>query len=912
MGAGLDFGGYRGGGRTDVSLGGYPRGVTGLTRIAVRTGLVAVLLVAVLLVAGLVTVRRPLPSYAADVAVPGLDGPVTIKRDEQGVPQIYADDPADLFYAQGYVHAQDRFFQMDVRRHITAGRLSELVGADETALAADTVVRTLGWRQVAEAELPLLNPQTRNYLQSYADGVNAYISSRSPGELSVGYVVLGTQVDLGRVDPWTPVDSLAWLKAMAWDLRSNYDDELGRALAYATVGNVDQVNLLYPPYPTSMNAPITTGTSGASLQGALTAAAAGPGTAPAERPSGQAEAPAPPAPFGLADPEAESALAAVSTALAAVPETLGRGEGVGSNAWVVGGQFTESGEPLLAADPHLEATMPSVWYQAGLHCNEVSAACPFEVAGFTFAGMPGVIIGHNASIAWGMANLAPDVTDFFLERTRGDTALLDGQWLPLTTRTEKIRVAGSDDVTVTVRSSSHGPLLSDVLSILRRLGEKAPAPENVDRGEGFDVALSWTALTPGRTADAIFAINSAADWDQFRAALTLFDAPAQNVLYADTAGHIGYQAAGRVPIRPAGSGLGQADGTWPRLGWESAWNWTGIVGFDALPSVYDPPEGFIVAANQQAQAGSGLSADWDYGYRAQRIRSLILAKTEGAGKLTTAEMSEIQLDTYNYFAAQLLVPTLLATPATDEASKARMEFTNEATRLLIHWDGTQGADSAAAAYYNAVWSNLLLRTFGDQLPQAVQPDGGSRWFEVMRGLLQQPNNPWWDDATTPTVIESRDQILSSVLVDARLELTASLGKDPKRWRWGDLHRLTARQQPLGAPSSPAVVQWLVNGDRLPVGGSNSTVNVGSWSPANGDYEVSKISSMRMVVDLADVDASTWVDFTGVSGHPWSSHFGDQTETWLEGGSYRWAFTDDAIDGSTVNTMKLTPAPATDN
>jgi penicillin amidase len=892
--------------------------VTGLTRIALRTGLVAVLLVAVLLVAGLVTVRRPLPSYAAEVSVPGLAGPVTIKRDEQGVPQIYADDPADLFYAQGYVHAQDRFFQMDVRRHITAGRVSELVGANETALAADKVVRTLGWRQVAEAELPLLNPQTRNYLQSYADGVNAYISSRSPGELSVGYVVLGTQVDLARIDPWTPVDSLAWLKAMAWDLRSNYDDELGRALAYGTVGNVDQVNLLYPPYPTSMNAPITpiTQTSPAALSAALAAAAADSTATPAHpEPAPDRDAagtPAPPAQFGPADLlAAETSLQAVSKVLAAVPETLGRGEGAGSNAWVVGGQLTESGEPLLAADPHLEATMPSVWYQAGLHCNEVSAACPFEVAGFTFAGMPGVIIGHNASISWGMANLAPDVTDFFLERTRGQTALLDGQWLPLVTRRETIKVAGSDPVTITVRSTSHGPLLSDVLSTLDRVGAQSPAPEGVDRGEGFDVALSWTALTPGRTADAIFAVNSAVDWEQFRAALALFDAPAQNVVFADTAGHIGYQAAGRVPTRPAGAGLGQADGTWPRPGWDSSWNWTGVVDFGSLPSVFDPPEGFIVAANQQAQVGSGLTADWDYGYRAQRIRSLILTKTEDGGKLTTADMGEIQLDTYNYFAAQLLVPTLLSTPVTDEASRARMEFTNEATRLLIDWDGTQEADSAAAAYYNAVWSNLLLRTFGDQLPQSVQPDGGSRWFEVMRGLLQQPNNPWWDDATTPTVIESRDQILSSVLVDARLELTASLGKDPKRWRWGDLHQLTARQQPLGAPSSPTVVQWLFNSDPLPAGGSNSTVNVGSWSPAIGSYDVTKISSMRMVVDLGELDASTWVDFTGVSGHPWSSHFGDQTETWLEGGSYQWSFTDDAIDATTVNTMKLSPQTTND-
>jgi len=613
------------------------------------------------------------------------------------------------------------------------------------------------------------------------------------------------------------------------------------------------------------------------------------------------------------------ALEAAAAAMDAVPQLLGSGDGVGSNSWVVSGEHTESGLPLLANDPHLMAGTPSAWYQVGLHCTEVSEACPFDVAGFSFAGSPGVVIGHNASIAWGLTNLGADVTDFFLEAVAGDTYLRDGVQVPILERTEVIEVAGGEPEEITVRSTVHGPIVSDVMPTEARLGS-TPVPEGSPLSGGYEVALSWTALTPGRTMDATFALNRAQTWEEFRAAAGLLEVPAQNLVYADVEGRIGYQAPGKIPVR-SGPGLGQQDGTFPRLGWDSSWDWTGFIPFEQLPSVLDPPDGFIVAANQ-AVTGAGypfvITRDWDHGYRAQRIRDQLTVMTANDGEVTAADMAELQLDTRNGF-AETLVPYLLSTPLTDESvvDPSDREFTEEARDLLGDpggptWDYEQAADSPAAAYYNAVWSNLLRLTFADQLPDAIRPDGGARWFEAVQALLTQERSPWWDSASTPSIVETRDQILGQALVDARLELTASLGKDPQSWEWGKLHRLQLRHAVLGGDTIPGPVRALFNEGPLEMGGGTAIVNATGWNAAVDQfYGVTAVPSMRMVVDLADLDASTWVDLTGVSGHPWSSHYGDQTEPWAAGEQLAWPFSAEAVERAGEDELVLLPRPTGD-
>lgn len=835
-----------------------------------------------------VLVRRPLPTTSGELSVAGLSAPVTVHRDAQGVPDIYASTAADLFMAQGYVQAQDRFFEMDYRRHVTAGRLSELVGEDADALEADKVIRTFGWRQVAEQEWDLLDADTKNYLQAYADGVNAYLAERSTSQVAVEYSVLGLQVSVEDPERWDPVDSLAWLKAMAWDLRGNYDDELARAQSLVTVRDVARVDELFPAYPDTVNAPI------------LTAEAAAANSAPA--PSGEGAGTSSET-LDLTSPAVAGAVDSAARAVSAVPVLVGRGAGIGSNSWVVSGEHTASGSPMLANDPHLGLAAPSIWAQVGLHCDTVGDACPFDVSGFSFAGFPGVIIGHNPQLAWGITNLGADVTDFFVERTQDDTYQVDGAWDPMETRTEVIEVAGADDVTLEVRSTGHGPIISDVLDVDAVSGTPTEVVDGVLRAGsgGYEVALGWTALTPGRTADAIFAMNTAADSDDIAEAARLFEVPSQNIVFATTDGHIGYQAPGSIPVRATVEGAMPSDGTWPRPGWDSAYDWQGTVDPATMPSVLDPAEGFIVAANQAvAPAGAGpyLTSDWDYGFRSQRIRTLIEEQVAAGTPFTVDDMQRIQGDTDNPY-ARLLVPVLLE-------QDLPTGFDRGGQDLLRDWDLRQDADSAAAAYFSAVWTELLELTFDDELSEEAASDGSDRWLEVVRTRLDDPMSPWWDDRRTANVVETRDEILEQALVKARAELTVRLGSDPSAWRWGSLHTLDLEHPVLGGDSVPGIVRGFVNPPSLEMSGGAAIVNATSWDASTGSFAVTSGPSMRAVVDLGDLDASTWVVVTGTSGHPASSHYEDQLSTWAAGDSYTWRSTRAAVEAASEDELTLTP------
>jgi len=846
---------------------------------ALRTALVvvvAVLVVAIVAVVGAVGVvlRGPLPQTSGTVDVAGLTGEVTVTRNAQGVPTIAAGTPHDLFLTQGYVDAQDRFFQMDYRRHVTAGRLSELVGADADALAADKVVRTLGWRRVAEQEWPLLAQGTRDALQAYADGVNAYLDGRSSGDLAMEYTVLGLRVDVAQPEAWDPVDSLAWLKAMAWDLRANYDDELGRALAYTSLRDVQRVDELFPAYPEELNAPILATAEDAGVATTSTANA-----------------------LPLGDTGLLSALAAAAHVLSAVPQLVGTSDAVGSNSWVVAGKYTASGSPMLANDPHLSLSAPGIWSQVGLRCAPVSAGCPYDVAGFSFAGMPGVIIGHNADLAWGLTNLGADVSDFFVERIVGDTQMVDGARVPLTVRTETIRVNGGADVTLQVRSTTHGPLVSDVLDVHAAI---APATAGTVSTR-YEVALEWTALRPGRTADAILALDTARDASDVAAAARSFEVPSQNIVFATTDGHIGYQAPGRIPVRSDVAGDIPSDGSWPRPGWDSAYDWHGWVPADQMPHELDPAQGFIVAANQAVlPAGSGpfLADDWDYGFRAQRIRTLLTDRIASGAPIDAQFTASVQMDQH-WAAADLLVPHLLAVDLGNG-------FDADGQKLLRDWDRVASPDSAAAAYFAAVWTEVLKLTFADDLPPGNGPTGDSRWVEVMRTIIDKPDSPWWDDRSTAGTIEGRDDVLARAMVAARTQLTAHLSSRATDWRWGRLHVVALQHPVLGGPTVPSLVRDQVNPDPVGVGGGPAMVDATAWDTSSGSYAVTSGPSMRMVVDLGDLDASTWVNLTGTSGHPGSAHYADQLHTWATGGSYPWTFTAAATTADAQGTLTLRP------
>jgi penicillin amidase len=836
-------------------------------RVLVRLAMAVAILVAIALVGGatgvVVGVRRSLPDYDGEASLSGLTAKVQIHRDAHGIPQVYADTPEDLFRAQGYVHAQDRFYEMDFRRHLTAGRLAEWFG--EELVETDALVRTLGWRRTAARELSTLSPQVRGYLQAYAEGVNAYLAEHSGSRLSVEYT-FGALGPPERPEPWTPVDSLAWLKAMAWDLRSNLDDEIDRALTAARLPE-ERVAELYPEYPYDRHPPIV---------------AVPPSTA-------ATIARRPPLPAGTED--ALRRLRALLDA-SALPDSAGVGAGLGSNSWVVSGALTVSGKPLLANDPHLAPGMPGIWYQIGLHCRRLSDACRYDVAGFGFAGLPGVVIGHNDRIAWGFTNLGPDVMDLYVERLDNDTYLYDEGRRPLTVRQETIRVRDAQPVRIRVRSTHHGPLLSDVHEEVRRAVARTDIAQRARAG-GYEVgvALRWTALEPGTTAEAIFRLNTARDWDDFRAAAALFDVPAQNMVYADVEGNIGYQAPGRIPIRRGGTGQ------WPVPGWSSRFEWEGWVPFEHLPHLLNPKEGFIVTANNAVATPSypyRLADFWDYGYRADRISKLVRDRVR-RGQLDVEAMREIQLDTYDANAA-FLVPYL---------RRIRVdEFTAEGQALLDGWAFTQEVESPAAAFFNAVWRNLLVLTFHDDLPAGVRPNGGDRWYEVVRRLVADPDNPWWDDRRTKDVKEDRDTILRQAMVEARKELTRIMARNPERWSWGRMHQLTLVNPSFGNSGFPPLERLFNRGPFEMPGGSEAVLSTG-WHAERG-YAVTSVPSMRMVVDLGDFDRSGWVNLTGVSGHPSSRHYTDQLEAWLGGRLLPWAFSQAAVQRAAHHVLVLNP------
>jgi penicillin amidase len=846
-----------------------------LRKIAVVIGLILVIVLVAGTAWGVVTVRSSFPTTQGTVAVPGLAANVEVRRDAYGVPTITADTAADLFFAQGYVHAQDRFWEMDFRRHVTAGRLSELFG--ESQVDTDAFIRLLGWRRTAEQELTMLDPTTIAYLEAYARGVNAYLADHHGSQLSLEYAVLGLQNAGYVVEPWTPADSVAWLKAMAWDLRGNMDVEIERTLL-ATVLPPARVASLYPPYPYASHPVIVDGTVTNGAFG-TDATAAGDGSGPA-----------------LAD--AAPVLARVAARVAALPTLFGHGRGIGSNAFAVAGSRTTSGKPLLVNDPHLAPSMPSLWYQVGLHCRTISPACPFDVAGYSFSGVPGIVIGHNDRVAWGFTNLGPDVTDLYLERLQGDSAIVDGAPEPLTVHDEEIKVAGGTPVTVTVRWTRHGPLLSDSGGIYAHVGTDATqeAFPGADPTAPYGISLAWTALRPGRTADALFLIDRAGSFADFRAAARRFEVPSQNLVYADVDGHIGYQAPGLIPIR------GRGDGSVPAPGWDSSYDWTGFIPFDALPWVLDPPSGMVVTANQ-AVVGPDypyhLTDDFDLGYRAARISELL----DGAGKLDATSIRAIDFDRRDPFAATLIAHLGAITLDDAGASGAR--------DLLAGWDQQMTPDSAAAAFYAATWRALLVRTFGDEvaaLPEKdrewVLPGGGDRWFAVVGPLLDDPQNKWWDDVATPAR-ETRDDILRAALLAANSELRGRLGGDPTAWRWGKLHTLELTNATFGK-SGIGPIEWLFNRGPLELGGGQDAVDAVGWNAWKG-YEVDWVPSMRMVVDLANLDASRWVSLTGASGHAFSAHYDDQSSLWARGDTTPWPFGAAAVAAAADNVLTLTPA-----
>lgn len=812
---------------------------------------------------GVFTVRRSFPQTSGELEVAGLHDRVEVLRDELGVPHIYATDTHDLFFAQGFTHAQDRFWQMDFWRHIGAGRLSEMFG--ESQVETDMFLRSLGFERLAGEEWASMGSQSKDILQAYSDGVNAYLDTHRGAEISLEYAILPLQNSGYEIAPWRPVDTLMWPRVMAWDLGGNLEAEIARAVLgqHLTPERVEQ---LFPPMPDDRPVIVESGQQ------------------------------ASPDAVRVAVPDrAIPALVSAQRGVDLLAETTGGGfEGIGSNNWVVGGSFTESGLPLLANDTHLGIQMPSIWYANGLHCVEVSPGCPFGVVGFSFPGTPAVVIGHNEHVAWGVTNQAADTQDLFIERLNPDDGSLyelDGEWVEFEVITETIEVAGGEDVTFEVRVSRHGPVISGTF-----LEEEALAGSStVVAPDDHVVALAWKALEPSTIIDAFVGINIATNHEEFSAAVALWDIAPQNLVYADVEGNIAYHATGELPVRASG------DGRYPVPGWDREHDWTGSVARSEMPAMLNPPQGFIQTANQAIMrpgAAPFIGSDSAHGYRAERIAEMILdGEPHGV-----ASMQTMQIDSRDG-SAEFVVPLLLAV---DPRGNTAVQSLQERLRGWSTGDDPLQASgkSSGAAVYMATWRHLLANTFHDELPEDYWPGGGSRWFEVMRGLVENPEDPFWDDLGTAGT-ETMEQILFDSMLDAHRELTELLGPDTDDWAWGAIHIAHFENQTLGQ-SGIGPIEWLFNRTApAEVGGSESLVNAVGWD-TSVSYVVDWVPSQRMVVDLSDLDSSSFVHTTGQSGHAFHPNYGSMIEMWVEGAHGPMPFTRMAVESVSADVLTLLP------
>jgi penicillin G amidase len=816
---------------------------------------------------------RSFPQIDGEIQVAGLDGSVDIHRDAMGVPHIYASTSHDLFFAQGYVHAQERFWQMDFWRHVGSGRISEMFAGE---VETDAFLRTLGWRQTAEAEWAQLGPESKAILLAYTDGVNAYLKDHNDSALSLEYAVLALPIlspDY-QVEEWTPVHSLTWGKAMAWDLRGNMGEEIERAVMLKTF-TPEQVAQLFPAYP--QDHPVIVNNMG----------------------DGAASTRLNVETFQHSNVPTK-ALEAIENNVALLDNFLGPwNDGVGSNSWVISGQHTSTGMPLLANDPHLSIQMPSIWFQVGLHCIQKTDDCPFEVAGFSFAGVPGVIIGHNDRIAWGFTNVGPDVMDLYIEKVNPDNPdqyEVNGEWVNFTTREETIQPAGKEPITITVRATRHGPVISQTYDPLKDTDdadeeefEAFKDRAGVDLPEQYVIALAWTALNPSTPFEAIWGFNRARNWEDFREAARNFHVPAQNLVYADIEGNIGYQMPGDIPIRAKG------DGTVPVPGWTDEYEWTGFIPFEEAPYTFNPAEGYIATANNQVQPYGYpylVTYDWDYGFRADRIVVMI---NEAPDKIDMAYIQQMQGDAYDANGATF-VPILLEVELASDLDPAR--------DLLKNWDYQAQADSAPAAVFNAFWRHFLQNTFNDEIIERYWPDGGSRWNEVMRTMVHDPHDFFWDDKTTTDVVETRDDIMRKSFADGVAELEDTFGKDVSEWHWGEMHAATFQNTTLGE-SGIFLIEDLLNRGPFPVGGGEAIVNATGWSVKDG-YETNWLPSMRMIVDLGNLDNSLTVHTTGESGHAYHEHYDDMAPLWANVQYYPMWWERESVINDAEGHLRLIP------
>ena len=793
-----------------------------------------------------------LPQLDGSVALSGLAAPVEVLRDQRGVPHLRAQSLDDLFFAQGYVTAQDRLWQMDLSRRFIAGELAEVLG--ERALRFDIENRTLGFRRVCERAVAEMGPEDRKILEAYTRGINAFISTHLD-RLPVEFSLLRYQPR-----PWQPIDCFMVNMSLTKTLNTSWPDELMRERIHGKLTPELYADLF--PDHSPLDHPVAGSLpTSASSQKATKASALAPEPIGSGRSTSNAAAEL----NGIPDTVTESVLAALgrlsqvrnSEPAAQLLQAFTPLPGAGSNNWVLSGAHTQSGKPLLANDPHLPHSIPSVWYMIHLK------APGLNVVGVSLPGLPLVIIGHNERIAWGVTNTNPDVQDLYLESfnfRNPDRYLYNGQWVKDEERDEAIKVRNKRDYTFNVKATRHGPVVSE--------------------DGGHSLALRWVALEPHALRYPFLKINQAGNWEEFRAALREFTCPMQNFVYADVGGNIGFLAAGWVPIRRKG------DGSVPSSGSTDEFDWTGFIPFDQLPQSYNPPNGIIATANGRIVPDDYpyfLTHQWEAPYRTARIYELLQTGTS----LGVNDMLRVQTDIRS-LEDIWLKEQLLAAAAAHPPQSGNAQY---ALNLLRQWDGEARADSAATLVCEATRRALLERIVKPKLGDDLSGYHWSMSTTFLANVLRDRSDRW---------LPPGDADFNATLIAS---LEEGVGRIPKRvgisirsaWKWGDTIPLTFHH-PLGGAFPFA--------DRL--------FNVGPFPQAGTQVTVKQTTrnsgpSMRMAVDFSDFDHSVQNITLGESGQVFSPYYRDQSEAWYNGQSFPMVFSDAGVNAGAVHKLVLEPA-----
>jgi len=784
---------------------------------------------------------QALPRTRGSVEVAGLSESVEIVRDEFGVAHIYADTPHDLYFAEGYVHAQERFWQMEFQRRTAAGRLSEFFG--DATLEIDKYLRHFGFPELAQQDYEMLDDTTRGYMDAYVDGVNVYIKDRSPAELGLEFAILSLQGADIEVEPWTAVGSMSWAYMMVLE-------QSGLGGTAEDIMNLDLLNTVGPDMYADLrpsfreDRPVIIPTEELKEMGLPTTAL----------------------------PAVESVARWVSDEIGGSPidgqrissplADIGFTNRGGSNSFAFSGEKTTTGTPILANDTHMLIQAPSLFYQIGLHCRVQSADCPQNMRGFALVGVPGILIGHNDRIAWGLTNAAFDSEDVFIEKINPDNPdqyEVNGEWVDMEIHQEEIRVSGQDEVEiVTVRQTRNGVVASDYLV----------DPQEYNLGDGwpnpFAIVYASTALDPMRTLQAVSEVNVAQNWEDFNQALSKFDAGKQNLLYADVDGNIGFVMPGRVPIRAAG------DGTLPVPGWNDDYIWTGFIPFEDMPRTFNPEKGFIVTANQpqvvEADYPYLLGKGQDRGQRAERINKRVAADMDG---ISIEDVMSFQTDNGSVSALEII-------PYLDGLTLVNPSAADARDRLLS-WDAEMDMESSEAVVYNYFWDELLAQTFRDQLPERHWPYGGGSDADTVYHILQDPNSIWWDDANTAD-LEDRDTILARSFEESYARAVADLGEDSENWRWGELHTIVFEHPTLGQ-TGISLIDNIFNRGPYETNGSALVPQNTAWIARSESFEVGWIPHIREVIDLGNLEESWMINQLGQSGHPMHSQYDNFVDKW---------------------------------